>query len=62
MTIFIANKNRKNSRGPFAGNALKMSELYAGKPARTVLWGHKLPGGCILTHKLLIVVKMISNQ
>ena len=34
--------------GPsFAGRALKVLELYAGKLARTVLRGRKLPGPAI---------------
>ncbi len=32
---------------PFAGMALKGLEPYAGKLARTVLRGRKLPGACI---------------
>ncbi len=31
----------------FAGIALKGLEPYAGKLARTVLWGRKLPGALI---------------
>jgi hypothetical protein len=33
---------------PFVGIALKGLEPYAGKLARTVLRGRKLPGCCIL--------------
>jgi len=36
-----------NSRVVWAHKALKMPEPYAVKVARTVLWGHTLPGWCI---------------
>ena len=39
--------------GPsFAGKALKVLELYSGKPERIVLWGRKLFGGGILKNSM----------
>ncbi|MCF8371577.1 MAG: hypothetical protein K9H64_08135 [Bacteroidales bacterium] len=41
---------RKQTAGfPLTGSALKVPEPYAGKLARTVLRGRKLPGGGIFT-------------
>ncbi len=41
-------KEVKTAGFPVAGDALKVPELYAGKLARPVLWGHKLPGAPII--------------
>ena len=47
--------------GPsFAGRALKVLELYAGKLARTVLRGRKLPG-CILREFLFTYLKLFFS-
>ncbi len=37
---------------PFTGTFLKVAGMYAGKLARTVLRGRKLPGGVILMNQI----------
>ena len=48
--------------GPsFAGRALKVLELYAGKLARTVLRGRKLPG-CASKTEIVIIYNNFGQR